>query len=89
MMVKCNHDTPKAGQKMTRKKTLKEIREDITDIKITVKAIETTLAEQPKHYDGRFKEHDRRISGLENNQRWLVLAVIGSLLTAVMKIILK
>ncbi len=67
----------------------KEIREDITDIKITVKAIETTLAEQPKHYDGRFKEHDRRISGLENNQRWLVLAVIGSLLTAVMNIILK
>jgi len=37
--------------------------------------------------NGRFKDNERRISALESNQRWVVLAVIGSVLAAVMSII--
>lgn len=39
--------------------------------------------------NGRFKEHDRRLLNLEANQRWVALAVIASVLTAVMTLVLK
>lgn len=38
---------------------------------------------------GRFKDLERRTKNLEVNQRWLVLAILGSVLTAIMNVILK
>lgn len=39
--------------------------------------------------NGRFKDNERRISALESNQRWVVLAVLGSAIAAIMSIIMK
>lgn len=38
---------------------------------------------------GRFKDNERRITKLEENQRWVVIAIIGSVITAIMGFILK
>lgn len=38
---------------------------------------------------GRFKDNERRITKLEENQRWVVIAIIGSVITALMGFILK
>ena len=38
---------------------------------------------------GRFKDNERRIGNLETNQRWVVISIIGIVLTAVMNLILK
>lgn len=37
--------------------------------------------------NGRFKDNERRISALENNQRWIVLAILGSVIASLMKLI--
>lgn len=39
--------------------------------------------------NGRFKENERRIANLEDNQRWVSLAVIGACIAAIMSLILK
>ncbi|MEG0327735.1 MAG: hypothetical protein RR565_04675 [Erysipelothrix sp.] len=39
--------------------------------------------------NGRFKENERRITNLEDNQRWVSLAVIGACIAAIMSLILK
>ena len=35
----------------------------------------------------RFNDNERRITALESNQRWVVLAVIGSVIAAIMSVI--
>lgn len=37
---------------------------------------------------GRFKDNERRIGKLEDNQRWLVLAIVGSIIASIMKLIM-
>ncbi|CAM3617310.1 hypothetical protein G7061_04270 [Erysipelothrix sp. HDW6B] len=39
--------------------------------------------------NGRFKDIERRTTKLEDNQRWLVLAVVGAVVAALLKIVLK
>lgn len=39
--------------------------------------------------NGRFKDNERRITNLESNQAKLAWAIIGSILTAIMAMILK
>lgn len=39
--------------------------------------------------NGRFKDNERRIANLEDNQRWVSLAVIGACIAAIMSLILK
>lgn len=39
--------------------------------------------------NGRFKDIERRTTKLENNQRWLVLAVVGTVVAALLKIVVK
>lgn len=34
-----------------------------------------------------FKEHDRRITSLEQNQRWVALAVIGAVIATIMGLV--
>lgn len=56
----------------------------IHNVEKKVVGLETKLDES---VNGRFKDNERRISQLESNQRWVVLAVIGSVIAAVMSII--
>lgn len=39
--------------------------------------------------NGRFKDNERRIDSLEANQRWLMLAIVGGVVAAIMNLILK
>ncbi|MDE8339796.1 hypothetical protein PT226_05130 [Erysipelothrix rhusiopathiae] len=39
--------------------------------------------------NGRFKDNERRLTKLEDNQRWLVLAFVGAILGAIMKLVLE
>ena len=39
--------------------------------------------------NGRFKENERRIENLESNQKWIVIIVLGAIVTAVMNMVLK
>lgn len=64
-------------------------REEISDIKVLVQEIKTTVEFNNVPLKGQLKDHDRRIGQLEANQRWLVLAVIGSVITALFNVILK
>lgn len=38
--------------------------------------------------NGRFKDNERRLTKLEDNQRWLVLAIVSSIVGAIMKLVL-
>lgn len=49
-------------------------------------SLEATVGEG---INGRFKDNERRIVNLENNQKWLIVAVMGAVLGAVMKLIFK
>lgn len=64
----------------------KELLNAINDVKIDVRELKTTVE---KSVEGRFKDHDRRISGLENNQSKFAWAIISTIIVAVMAIILK
>ncbi|CAH2762021.1 hemolysin XhlA family protein [Erysipelothrix amsterdamensis] len=39
--------------------------------------------------NGRFKDNERRLTKLEDNQRWLVLAFVGAIVGAIMKLVLE
>lgn len=60
--------------------------EAIHSVENRVVSLETKIDDS---VNGRFKDNERRILALETNQRWVVLAVIGACITAVMTIILK
>lgn len=40
-------------------------------------------------FNTRLKVHEKRIQQLETNQRWVVIAVLGSVLTAILNLVLK
>ena len=48
--------------------------------------LETKIDE---NINGRFKDNERRIGKLEDNQRWLVMAVLGAVVAALMQIVIK
>lgn len=56
----------------------------IHNVEKRVIKLETKIDDSVKD---RFEETDRRISALENNQRWLVLAIVGSVIASLMKLI--
>lgn len=64
----------------------KELLQAIHNVDKKVEKLETKIDE---FVNGRFKDNERRIDQLEKNQRWVVLAVIGSVLTALLNIVLK
>lgn len=39
--------------------------------------------------NGRFKDHERRIAGIEANIKWLAIAIIGPVIVAIMSLVLK
>ena len=41
-----------------------------------------------KAVEGRFKDHERRIGNVENNQRWVIYAIIGVVISAILNVII-
>ncbi len=64
----------------------KELLQAIHNVDKKVEKLEIKIDDS---VNGRFKDNERRIDQLEKNQRWVVLAVIGSVLTALLNIVLK
>lgn len=76
-------------------KKLDKIQEDMTEVKVKVPKIETTLENQPEldealqsKLEVKIDGHNKRISNLESNQKWVVFAILGIVINAVMQLIL-
>jgi len=76
-------------------KKLDKIQEDMTEVKVKVAKIETTLENQPEldealhsKLEVKIDGHNKRISSLESNQKWVVVAILGIVINAVMQLIL-
>jgi hypothetical protein len=67
-------------------KNEREILDAIHELDNKVTKLETKIDDS---VSGRFKDNERRIGNLETNQRWVVISIIGIVLTAVMNLILK
>ena len=75
---------------------LDEIVNDINDVKVEVSSIKKQIEMQPKidkelhkSIDGRLNGQESRIKRLEDNQRWVVIAVIGTVLNALLQLVLR
>lgn len=53
------------------------------------KAKEENVAQQFTNVSQHFEEHNRRITGLETNQKWVVLAVLGVVINAIVQLLFK
>lgn len=76
-------------------KKLEVMQEDMTDIKVKVAQISTKIENQPllddaKHstLEEKIANHDKKINNLESNQKWVVIAILGIIINAVMQLIL-
>ena len=58
----------------------------IHEVKEDVRELRTKLDDS---VNGRFIDNERRIQALEANQRWITLAVLGSVIGAVLNVILN
>jgi hypothetical protein len=67
-------------------KNEREILDAIHELDNKVTKLETKIDDS---VSGRFKDNERRIGNLETNQRWVVISIIGIVLSAVMNLILK
>lgn len=63
-----------------------ELLDAIHGVELKVVKLESKIDDS---VNGRFKDNERRIHALENNQRWLVLTIVGMFLSAVGALILK
>lgn len=64
----------------------KQLLDAIHGVEKRVITLETKIDDS---VNGRFKDNERRILSLEQNQRWVVLAVLGSAIAAIMSLIMK
>jgi len=62
----------------------KKILDAIHKVDKEVASLKTKIDESVQQ---RFTEHDRRLTSLEHNQRWVALAVIGAVIASVMSFI--
>lgn len=62
----------------------KKILDAIHKVDKEVASLKTKIDESVQQ---RFEEHDRRLTSLEHNQRWVALAVIGAVIASVMSFI--
>ena len=73
----------------------KEMTEQVADVKKDVAVVKEQIKSRPevdreihKGQDDRIGQVERRIKQLEDNQRWLIVAVLGSVLNAIMQLVL-
>lgn len=76
--------------------TNKNLGEKLEVLLEKVTRIEEKLINQPKideqkekNIDQKFSSHERRISSLESNQKWVVIAILGIVINAVMQLIFR
>lgn len=74
----------------------REIDKKLDDLVEKVTRIDERLSRQPlidkakeENVAQKFSDHERRISGLETNQKWVVLAVLGVVINAIVQLIFK
>ncbi len=63
-----------------------KVTDAISDVNTKVSALETKIDDS---VSGRFKDNERRIALLESNQRWVVMAIIGSVVLAVLNLVIR
>lgn len=80
--------TEKPSQNKQILSKLDELSEDVNVVKTDLSSIKKQIEMQPKIDQERFNNHNTRITNLENNQRWVILAILGTVINAVMQIIL-
>ena len=75
---------------------MEDDRETIIDIKERLVRIETMLEQQLKTdtlerqvIEEKIKVANNRIGDLESNQKWLVVTVVGAIIVAILKTIIK
>lgn len=76
--------------------TNRKLEEKLDILIIKVERIEERLEQEPKiseqkdkNVDHKFVTHDKRITSLETNQRWVIIAILGVVVNAVMQLIIK
>ena len=75
---------------------LDEAISDINDVKVDVSSIKKQIDMQPridaelhKAIDSRISGQENRIKRLEDNQRYVVIAIVGTVLNTLLQLILK
>ena len=63
--------------------------EKVTRMEETLKNMPKVEVEKDKNTSQKFEAHERRINNLENNQRWVIIAVLGTVANAIMQIVLN
>ncbi len=63
-----------------------ELLKAIHEVDKKVEKLETKIDESVQ---GRFKDHDRRISQLETNQRWVVISILSMVILAVLNLVIR
>ena len=65
-----------------------EVDKKLTRIESQIEYQPKVDAEQHLKQDERINQVERRVKQLEDNQRWLIIAVLGSVVNAIMQLIL-
>jgi hypothetical protein len=74
---------------------LDEIVRDVGEVKEQISSMKKQIEMQPiidqgqhKAQDERIAQTERRVKQLEDNQRWIIIAVFGAIINAIMQLIL-
>ena len=67
---------------------LAKVKSDIEVIKERAKMQPQIDQEQRLKQDEKIAQNERRIKALEDNQRWIIIAVFGAVINAIMQLIL-
>jgi hypothetical protein len=74
---------------------LDEIVRDVGEVKEQISSMKKQIEMQPiidqgqhKAQDERIGQTERRVKQLEDNQRWIIIAVFGAIINAIMQLIL-
>lgn len=62
--------------------------EKVTRMEETLKNLPKIEEQKEKNIAQKFETHEKRINNLENNQRWVIIAVLGTVANAIMQLIL-
>lgn len=62
--------------------------EKVTRMEETLKNMPKVEVEKDKNTAQKFDMHDKRISNLEGNQRWIIIVVLGTIANAIMQLVL-
>ena len=68
---------------------LGKVKEDIAVVKEQIKSRPEVDKAIHKAVDDRIEQTERRIKQLEDNQRWIIIAILGTLINAMMQLVLR